>query len=60
MDTEILKWAEKREDLLKWLKYADENMEFGKVIIYYAEGKITKRDLCPRIREDIIDETEEV
>ena len=52
----LLKWAEERADLLRWLKNADQDMKYGEIIIHYHQGKITSYDICPRERIELENE----
>ncbi len=54
MEAELLKWTEEHVDLLRWLKNADQDMEYGEIIIHYHKGKITSYDICPRERINLI------
>jgi len=49
---DLLKWAEEHADLLEWLRKADNDMPYGKVIIVYHEGKVTSFKVCPAIQDE--------
>lgn len=50
IDSELNRWIKEHVDLLRWLKNADQDMEYGEIIIHYHQGKITSYDICPRER----------
>lgn len=47
---EVLKWAQERIHLIRWLKAAEDGMDFGKVEIFCQNGKFTAMDVCIRER----------
>ncbi len=53
MEAGLLKWVEEHVDLLGWLCKADQDMEYGEIIIHYHKGKITSYDICPRKRVEV-------
>ena len=53
MDQKLTDWIEHNHDLIDWLRWADDKIRFGQIIINYHEGKITSYDICPRERMEV-------
>ncbi len=53
LESDLINWVEENAALIKWLKHADKEMNYGDIIIHYKGGKIIGYDICPRLREEI-------
>lgn len=55
MDSATLRWCSEHRGLMKWLRLAEDNMSYGRVVLYAREGRFRAADLCPRDREEFDD-----
>ena len=50
LDQEMLAWVKHHEKLLEDLRVAETLVKYGKIVLFYRDGKYLGMDACPRER----------